>query len=44
VNTIDDLKFMLQREVEAVIADPVTVQRVIDRYYGDSDAGRSNLR
>ena len=40
---LDELSFMLRKEIHAVVADPVQIQKAIDKYYGDSDESFSDL-
>ncbi|HVZ64358.1 MAG TPA: GspE/PulE family protein [Lacunisphaera sp.] len=35
---VDDLRFLLGREVRVLVADPAEVRRLLERYYGDSIA------
>ena len=43
VNALDDLRFMLNCEVEGGVASEEAVQAAIDKYYGDSSEGWDEL-
>ncbi len=40
---LDELGFMLRKEIHAVVADPVQIHKAIDKYYGDSDESFGDL-
>ncbi len=40
---LDELSFMLRKEIHAVVADPIQIQKAIDKYYGDSDESFGDL-
>jgi type IV pilus assembly protein PilB len=37
-NTADEIQFAAKREVQIVVADPVEIQRAIERYYGQEES------
>src|SRR5579859_3910893 len=40
---IDELGFIIKKDVQIVVADPAQIQRAIDRFYGGSDESVSDI-